>query len=1545
LNLYSSKNSITISLISGTLITGISVYIVLSYLLIPARISFPISVAFSLLSLGLIKYYSITYHFSTNTRFGNNDSNAESIDISKDSYPLKTGRLSNIVFVSIFISSLLICIFLSKPEVDNIYTSWYNVGVVGLITLAAGIILSFFIPGYALVLLLTKKYTVSPLLRILLAYLFSMLITGLTTYLSEIFFNNGTYENRTFLIGVYSVLLVSFIFYHRIHRAILGLNNHTYQSLSRTANNFLKKSKNHFPEIIVFGSLFMILIIATNYLYGGITIGDQWYHQNRILLFLSGQFREYVATNGDEIYPPLQSALLAGLTTLSGIPLVNTYASIAFLNITAVFGFYYFCSIWFPRDRKRAALLASSLFVIGSGFGWIYMISLTETNPISSPISSMANFVDDKIKVTDIRLSANFMIAAFPDFSTGLIYISLPAGFVLLGLVRTNIENKLHYTAILATITVLGVLSHDEFYIFIIISSTLPLIYNLQKKHSLYVAFLVAIAFTYLIDGLLPVRYFTFQSIFGLPLLLLCTIFTLVMFAMYVLRQKLKTRPGFYPSYSFEATRKISLHIRSFNLIPKGVLVAVIVYLYLLCFIVWVQLPTNYIDVHTQKYNTPWYLYPMRLGVIGLIGLASILSYVFKRYEKEVFVFGILIIIALLAGPYYNEQRFNKYVMAGMIGFASLLVFKLLLFMTRKRPVFNGIIVSVVVISASLSTLMYIGYNALMVQTQDYTFALDRRNFPTEKELKMFDMIRSDIKVGANPYNVATFQNEYNLREGGIISKLHAFAGLPYPRITQTDYLLNASTLELFYHLLEKSNTKYILIPTNSINQQTLEDPVKFAFQNFRQIYRDDNYIVFGSPSLHGPSAFSQSEVGIIHNDSNSFSLAVQDKKPLHITNQTFDLEKSDKKFIYVHNESKVENAILFGYKKNGGKTLWSKDLEGGKINYVDFSFRILGENKTGKDSVGLKWTDGKDYYFVLLSSKGLELRRQIPNQDDNILLAQNSEVKKNDGTWYKVKIVNLENSIRVYVDDLLKINIHRDSLEKIPREISKIGIFSENNAVEIMPIQVAKINYSEQFYEKSNNYHNYYPLSSLALSGSKYNTFDEDDYSSLSMKTLILPFDPQSWDDTKFNRYLDFGRKGGALVVINSDGNSIGKFGKFLSIQAMSNDTMNFTGVVSNGSRTVTTNVSSTANGIAIKPSNDTNIIAYYTNNGSKEIKPFAIEKNLDNNGRIIYIIADGYFDAIYDNPKKYFSTLANFSDFLYLNSKNPITPQSTSKPIKRFIGEGELSGKVSINTSSFSVIKDSANSNNLVVKQIQFFDKNGNLKNHYENLSLVNLKLYGRYEVSIDSSGPLTFPATLSQSEYAHISLPNEFDLTLHLHDNENSGAEIIVTNNSSIDTFKLANESKIVFKKIRSDIPSEFVELIIKHPVVNVNGNLKFEKTNFYGESNYPPLDVVGNATAKFDFIDHIEDSYHNGIRIQYLGYLDSITTDGRMKQVKQELKLPGDISPDVKKRGLDVPLLNILGSSSNISLIAVITIGTTLITLYIRRVQNEQHPSKS
>ena len=90
-----------------------------------------------------------------------------------------------------------------------------NVEIIDLVTLGAGIILSFFLPGYAVLLILIKGYRVNPVLKVLVAYLFSMLITGLTIYLSEIFFDNDISGNKTLLIGVYAVILGLFVISYR----------------------------------------------------------------------------------------------------------------------------------------------------------------------------------------------------------------------------------------------------------------------------------------------------------------------------------------------------------------------------------------------------------------------------------------------------------------------------------------------------------------------------------------------------------------------------------------------------------------------------------------------------------------------------------------------------------------------------------------------------------------------------------------------------------------------------------------------------------------------------------------------------------------------------------------------------------------------------------------------------------------------------------------------------------------------------------------------------------------------------------------------------------------------------------------------------------------------------------------------------------------------------------------------------------------------------------------------------------------------------------
>ena len=97
-------------------------------------------------------------------------------------------------------------------------------------------------------------------------------------------------------------------------------------------------------------------------------------------------------------------------------------------------------------------------------------------------------------------------MASHPDFSTGLIYIAITSGFVLLGLLKGGIKSNFILTSLVTAISVLGILSHDEFYLFIIIASVVTLIYRLRQGKFVYLGFLFALSIVYSMDILNPQR-------------------------------------------------------------------------------------------------------------------------------------------------------------------------------------------------------------------------------------------------------------------------------------------------------------------------------------------------------------------------------------------------------------------------------------------------------------------------------------------------------------------------------------------------------------------------------------------------------------------------------------------------------------------------------------------------------------------------------------------------------------------------------------------------------------------------------------------------------------------------------------------------------------------------------------------------------------------------------------------------------------------------------------------------------------------------------
>ena len=103
---------------------------------------------------------------------------------------------------------------------------------------------------------------------------------------------------------------------------------------------------------------------------------------------------------------------------------------------------------------------------------------------------------------------------------------------------------------------------------------------------------------------------------------------------------------------------------------------------------------------------------------------------------------------------------------------------------------------------------------------------------------------------------------------------------------------------------------------------------------------------------------------------------------------------------------------------------------------------------------------------------------------------------------------------------------------------ISRIGLITFFNDVEFGPLKIANIDIdSLQEHNETKYYGFYYPLSLLALSQASYDVFNDADLSAFS-KDVIVISDPLKSDNVRFNKYLDYVRAGGSLIVINSNNN-----------------------------------------------------------------------------------------------------------------------------------------------------------------------------------------------------------------------------------------------------------------------------------------------------------------------------------------------------------------------------------------------------------------------
>ena len=1499
----------------GCLLAGFAVYTVFSYLLVPLRITLPLSFTMGILIFGLAKYYSSkpTEIESTEHR---------SITTSQNS-------VTRIIFVAFFIISLLIVTIFPYDVESGLFTDWQHIEVLQIIKILSAIGICFFLPGYFIVLILEREHRLTAPLKLLLAYSFSILITGLIGYIGASF--GYELSDRRMLISSTSVALLALFLVQTLRRSDGGISNSNpdsyYKALLLTWNKI--RSKN--SQIIVIGSLFLLVILSTYYLNNGKIVVDQWFYHGRAILMNTASYRDlstaetYIdpyeskISDVNQINPPFFSALLSSFFNLSGSPSVNSYVSINFLNIMPVVAFYYFLASWIHGRNQRAIMLAITLFVLSSGFGWIYALyGVTLTNPITSTGESIDLLSKTTDATYDIGTPTTFLDVGHPDITTPFIIVALPVGFTLLGLlgsIDTIYSNKnkdsknrnflfrigIRHNSVLTTliiitvITFLGILAHDEFYLFVIIGATLIIFRKPNNKSNIsvfYAAFLCSILLVTLIDFFVsPTPYYIQREIFSVPLAVLSFIFVSASWALYsithlditssnirinIFRKKIRYIIPQRLSKVFGLELKAEHDRQKIKTLLRIATASIIVYLYLFTFFVWTQVSVQDTLYYIKdQWNVPLYLYPMKFGLIGILGLVFVISYIFRKFEKEIFIFGAIAFIAFAAGPFYDEHRFGKYIMATMDVFAALLLYQILSssFLSAKlklRPLLTGLLLASVVLGSGLSVLMFAGYVELLSTRPDYLEG-GRRDFPTESEFKLLNFLHDKVK-DSKIYNIAVPEKEVDVNRG-LVTKIYGFTGIPRVKLIQSPLTLNSSTLEGLYTSLVNTDTGYIVLPKGEFvskdGQQNLPSSplgnniIQFAIDSFPMAYQDSGYTVLKVPHISPPSKES-SNVGLV-------------------------------------------------YQKDANLLLPDRQFE----------------------NVTLPFTYSRHHY----------------------------------------------------------------------------------------------------------------PLSVLALSNIKYDTFAADDYALFSKENLVLPYDPFPHDGHNLGRYLDYVKSGGKLIVINSDKDNFqGSFAKLLSIEL--GDQGKFDAILpASQSSSIpliqknNLNISGVAQNIIINStSNDTRIQSYYaysSNEGKYQnmVAPFSIEKRYGN-GKIIFVNAAGYFDAIFkhSSSKKissndsYFMSLGKVLALMDLEFGDKYRDkvesyQVTSAPSTRIIGDLKLAadetvlfnssslsfpysdrgnkpysydisaGKLSISKSSkISFLNKVSNStsglssnngslNYSSSKSHNLNDKALQYKN--ENVILRNLILYGGpFEVNIISKSnklPIQLPTSSSHYDYIGILLPNGFDVRIKFPEIQSAYVEFDVTYAShskhTYEKVRISNidynhgintsdddysNNEIYLHAVNSDPESmKYISVLMKSPEMtilkketysndtqtsNVNMAISFNEESHKDN----PIEIendFGKITARFAYVDNYDIHNNTEIRTQFLTYLDKavkiISDDGKIhfpaelmnSENKVKIQMPGDISEFAKMRGMQSPWIKELSSNTSIALAISVLIITILTSRYL------------
>jgi hypothetical protein len=553
------------------------------------------------------------------------------------------------------------------------------------LTLVCAIIVSFFLPGYALLRLLKFNSLESWIEWLVLSFALSI---GITSIIFTAMLQFAT-PNPVLLSAVYVGISLYSLLKDQIYK---------YGEKRKTnSENSLKEYD--FAEVLLLLWIIVFFVFAISSLYPQMSLRVG---ADIVNLFSSSRLLILAPEAYSSVYPWFH-ATWASVYELSNPPMVVFQTGLAYLSVMVVFSFYVMAKIYLKDIDRRAPIFATVFFSVFAGFGWLCFLKEKLTT-----ISS-----NTQLRMLSISYDASYADVGYGQGSWLWFWfrpmtLAFTLFFILLYLLGRKDISKKQFIIIFSFITVtLGLIHSPELILFNVFFLVLVLFISSSLLR------LKECSFSILIGSIIYASYALVSSMFGGIFMAPSTYVLLILVGAAITSCILTNKPILQRSINLLS----SLVMRAVK-----VLVLIIALVFMAGLSTWFSSPKSFsISYVYETYYIPLMLYPVMLGIIGFFALHGI-TVISKKHRSNVVVLCVFLflftlvygkIISLINAGFtdlgYGEKRFLPALFASCSMMASVSFLELSKFLHGKKFLLASVI-TLMVITGMTSTNLSIEY-------------------------------------------------------------------------------------------------------------------------------------------------------------------------------------------------------------------------------------------------------------------------------------------------------------------------------------------------------------------------------------------------------------------------------------------------------------------------------------------------------------------------------------------------------------------------------------------------------------------------------------------------------------------------------------------------------------------------------------------------------------------------------------------------------------------------------------------------------------------